>query len=82
MEYLNHPLAVSQGKQSKLKINVSHMYVHTHKRMLASPGTGNSGAHPSLQKATKKVEMPGQHQKILQTISWIKITVLSAICLV
>jgi hypothetical protein len=25
VEYLNHSLAVSQGKQSKLKINVSHM---------------------------------------------------------
>lgn len=53
-EYLNHPLAVAQGKQSKLKINVSHMYIHTHKRMLASPGIKSSCTHPSLQKATKK----------------------------
>lgn len=35
LEYLNHFLAVSQGKQSKLKMNVYHTiltHTHTHKQ--------------------------------------------------
>lgn len=37
LEYLNHFLAGSQGKQSKLKMNVYHRRTHTHTLAKQSP---------------------------------------------